>query len=1050
VDILATLSAALDDRYEVERELGHGGMAYVFAARDRRVPRRVAIKVLRPDLAESIGPDRFLREIEIEARLQHPHILPLFDSGVARGLPYYVMQFIEGETLRERLEREVQLPIAEALRIAGQVADALDYAHGRGVIHRDIKPENILLAGDHAYVADFGIARAASAAGGEWHSARGTAVWRTETGIVIGTIGYMSPEQATATPQLDGRSDQYGLASVVYEMLAGNGETPFSGASLQVVVAKLITLPPPSVRIVRDKVPGIMDDALQRALSRTPADRFKTCGEFVAALGREPTWRDRIRDLPGTRAGKIALVTTGAAAILVVILVGPWGGGEGALAADTTRYVIFPIQNEGGAAASLSEGRLHDAFRRWTGVNVVPALQVKEALGRDSVPRSEAQAEDVARASGAGRYVRVSVAPLGDSLRVQAALYDAIARGPPLGEHSVRLPQDLTGADSAFASIADRLLFHGVPPPDGTPGPTTTRSLDAAHDFARGQSALEVWDLAGADSAFSTAARADQHYAQAHLWTAVVRSWQGGAPTRWRLAAEQAALGRDRLPPGDRIIAEAVLEHARGDLGQACRLWAAVKDHRPDDYVGWYGWARCQAKDSSVVADPRSPSRWSFRTSYHRMLVAYERAFELHPAILGSYQTAPYGSLQQLLFIRGNAQRAGQALPPDTTSFRADPAWQGDSLAFVPYPRGLITSRQYTTSTAALDEAVRYQRLRFRRVAETWVAAFPRSPGGLEALATSLAMLSDAAAIDTLRRARQLEHEPNERLRMAGAEVWMQVAFGLPFNRKRLERARDLADSLLRRNPPGTAGDPRLLAGLAALTGRAAAGGAYVRDPRVGEELGVPQPLRPTAQVLLMYAALGGPADSLTALERGLQSAIRTITPEVDRDRAVDQWLVRAATLAFATHRFESLPGLAGRDNYLLEFQLHWVAHDTAGLRRRLAEQRESRRPMSPEMFTLDGLYPEAELLAAMGDARMAVEWLDPTLAVLSRKSARELADPVRAASLVRALVLRARLDRQLGDREGAERWAAAVATLWTDADPWLQPIVQEMRRPPE
>jgi hypothetical protein len=381
-------------------------------------------------------------------------------------------------------------------------------------------------------------------------------------------------------------------------------------------------------------------------------------------------------------------------------------------------------------------------------------------------------------------------------------------------------------------------------------------------------------------------------------------------------------------------------------------------------------------------------------------------------------------------------------------SFRADPAWQADTLAFVPYPRGLITSRQYTTSPASLDEAVRHQRLRFRRVAETWVAAFPRSPGALEALATSLAMLSDAAAIDTLRRARQLVHDPSERLRMAGAEVWLHVAFGLPFHRQRLELARDLADSLLGRNPPGAAGDPRLLAGLAVLTGRAAAAGAYMRDPRVGEELGVPQPLRPTAQVLLVYAALGGPADSLTALERDLRSAIRNLTPEVDRERAVDQWLVRAATLAFTTHRFESLPVLAGRDNYLLEFQLWWVAQDTAGLRRRLAEQRESRRPMSPEMLTLDGLYPEAELLAAMGDAHMAVEWLDPTLAVLSRKSTRELADPVRAASLVRALALRARLDRRLGDHDGAERWASAVVTLWTDADPWLQQIVQEMRHP--
>jgi hypothetical protein len=1048
VDILATLAAALDDRYEVERELGHGGMAHVFAARDRRLPRRVAIKVLRPELAQSIGPERFLQEIEIEARLQHPHILPLFDTGVAGGLPYYVMQFVEGETLRQRLEREVQLPIDEVIRIAGQVAGALDYAHSRGVIHRDIKPENILFVGDHAYVADFGIARAASAAGREWPSPRGTAVWRTETGLVIGTIGYMSPEQATATPQLDGRSDQYGLACVVYEMLAGNGETPFSGASLQVMVAKVLTLQPPSVRIVREKVPGLMDAALQRALSRTPADRFRTCGEFVAALVREPTWRDRARDVPGTRAGKVALVALGGGVILLVLLMGPFGRGLETLTADTTRYVIFPIQHEAGMATSLTAARLHDAFRRWTGVNVVPALAVEEALGRDPVPGTEARAAEAARALGAGRYVRVSVAPLGDSIRVQAALYDATARGPPLGEHSLRLPHGLAGADSSFASIADRLLFPGTSPPDGTPSAQTTRSLAAARAFARGEGALQVWDLARADSAFGGAALLDPDYGQAQLWTAVVRFWQGGAPARWHLAAEQVALGREHLSPDDRTLADAVVAHVRGDLGRACALWEEVTRGRPDDYAGWYGWARCQASDSAVVADRHSPSRWRFRTSYHRILVAHERAFELHPAILGAYETPTTSNLlETLLFTRGNARRPGWALPPDTTTFLADPSWQGDTLAFVPYPRQLITSREYTTSTAALDDAVRHQRLRFRRIAEIWAAAAPTNARALEALATSLAMLGDAAALDTLRRARRLVHDPDEGLRMAGVEVWLQVAFGLPFKRGPLERARALADSVLDRYPPGSPGEPRLLASLAALTGRANTAATYMRDSRVADALQVPPPMRPAAQVLLLYAAMGGPADSLMVLEREVEAALRSVVPDVERERAINRWMVRAATLAFPTYRFSSLSRLAGRDNYVLEFQLRWVNHDTAGLRRGLADQRESRRPMSPELLTLDGLYPEAELLASLGEIRVAAEWLEPTLVVLPRKAARELADPIRAASLVRALALRARLDEQLSDHVGAARWASAVVTLWSAADPFLQPTVQQLRR---
>ncbi|HET7039395.1 MAG TPA: serine/threonine-protein kinase, partial [Gemmatimonadales bacterium] len=211
MSVLATLSAAVAGRYEVERELGHGGMAEVYVARDLRVGRRVAIKALRPEMAQAVGPDRFLREIDIAARLQHPHILPLFDSAVANGLLYYVMPLVEGETLRERLRREVQLPIAETLHIARQVADALDYAHAHGVVHRDVKPENVLLDRHtgRALLADFGIARAMVAEGSV----------STGQGVAVGTPAYMSPEQA-AGEEVDRRSDLYALGVVGYEMLA--------------------------------------------------------------------------------------------------------------------------------------------------------------------------------------------------------------------------------------------------------------------------------------------------------------------------------------------------------------------------------------------------------------------------------------------------------------------------------------------------------------------------------------------------------------------------------------------------------------------------------------------------------------------------------------------------------------------------------------------------------------------------------------------------------------------------------------------------------------
>src|SRR5881628_3111350 len=283
-DQLARLKAALAERYALERELGRGGMATVYLARDLRHGRLVAIKVLRPEIAAALGPERFLREIELAARLTHPHILPLHYSGQAGGFLYYVMPYIEGESLRDRLEREGPLPLEDALRITRDVTSALSYAHGHDVVHRDIKPENILLSGGEAVVADFGIARAITAA------AAGTL---TETGIAIGTPGYMSPEQATESVWLDGRSDIYSLGCMLYEMLAG--EPPYTGVNARSVIAKQITDPVPSVRRLRDTIPPAIDGAVSKALGKTPADRFVTAAQFAEALTSSVTGPVRLR-----------------------------------------------------------------------------------------------------------------------------------------------------------------------------------------------------------------------------------------------------------------------------------------------------------------------------------------------------------------------------------------------------------------------------------------------------------------------------------------------------------------------------------------------------------------------------------------------------------------------------------------------------------------------------------------------------------------------------------------------------------------------------------
>src|SRR6187549_2621468 len=272
-DSPSRLASALADRYRIERELGQGGMATVYLAQDLKHDRKVAIKVLRPELAAVIGAERFLREIKTIANLQHPHILGLIDSGEVNGTAYYVMPFVEGESLRDRLTREKQLPIPDAVRIAAEVAGALDYAHRHGVIHRDIKPENILLHDGRAMIADFGIALAVAKAGGQR---------MTQTGLSLGTPQYMSPEQALGEKTIDARADIYALGAVTYEMLTG--DPPFTGSSVQAVVAKVLSAEPERPTLVRKTIPVAIEQAVLTGLAKLPADRFATAAEFANAL----------------------------------------------------------------------------------------------------------------------------------------------------------------------------------------------------------------------------------------------------------------------------------------------------------------------------------------------------------------------------------------------------------------------------------------------------------------------------------------------------------------------------------------------------------------------------------------------------------------------------------------------------------------------------------------------------------------------------------------------------------------------------------------------
>src|SRR5947209_1195325 len=427
-DLSERVRASLAGRYTIERELGRGGMATVYLARDLKHDRPVALKVLRPELAAVLGAERFLREIRLTAQLQHPHILTLIDSGEADGFLYYVMPYVEGESLRQRLEREGQLPLDEALRITGAIASALDFAHGRGVIHRDIKPENIMLHQGEPMVADFGIALAVSTAGRER---------LTETGLSLGTPAYMSPEQVSAEPKLDGRSDQYSLASVLYEMLAG--EPPYTGPTAQAIIAKRLAGPIPRLGTVR-AVPEAVEAAVTKALAKAPADRFHTVSEFGDALervGAQP--RRLLRRSWWVFFGAIALLALAAVAVSRIAsrrAPGPLVQRQFTFTGKATRPNLSP---DGQSVAYVSGGRslVVQRFDRREPIVLVPPVRFIWS----------------ARWTGDGKAIVLEM--FRDSTEL-AATYLVPSNGGPVRKVLEDIPPFDTGPDSTLVVRAPR------------------------------------------------------------------------------------------------------------------------------------------------------------------------------------------------------------------------------------------------------------------------------------------------------------------------------------------------------------------------------------------------------------------------------------------------------------------------------------------------------------------------------------------------------------------------------------------------------------------
>ncbi|MBK7350149.1 MAG: protein kinase [Gemmatimonadetes bacterium] len=574
------LAAALADRYRLERELGQGGMATVYLAQDLKHDRKVAVKVLRPELAAVLGAERFLAEIRVTANLHHPNLLPLFDSGEAGGFLYYVMPYVQGETLRARLRRERELPVEETVRLVTLLANALDYAHGQGVIHRDLKPENILLQAGQPVIADFGIALAVAQAGGSRV---------TETGLSLGTPHYMSPEQAAGDRALDARSDQYALAAVGYEMLSG--EPPHTGPSSQAIIARLMVEQPRRLRATRPNVPEAIDRAIARGLAKAPADRFPSCGAFAQALVAAPAPR---------RATTGILVTAGfvlmavAAWALVVRGTGAASGGEA-----VQSLAVLPLANLSGDPADdyfgigLAEEMTRAIAR--TGVRVI---------GRVSAGALQAEGLDereIARELGVTDVLTGTVQRSAGQIRISVTLVSA---GDGAVRWSERYDRPLANVfavqDEIASTVATTLLGSLRRPASAGNRLAETTDPEAHALFLQGQVLFNrrgAPNLRQAIALFQRAVAKDPRYARAQaslaMALAVLPAYVADSTTeilRSAVGAAERAIAMDSLIP-ESYAALGYGYSLLGELGRAELNFrrALALDSTVATTWGWYG-----------------------------------------------------------------------------------------------------------------------------------------------------------------------------------------------------------------------------------------------------------------------------------------------------------------------------------------------------------------------------------------------------------------------------------------------------------------------------
>ncbi|MCZ6918595.1 MAG: protein kinase [Gemmatimonadetes bacterium] len=665
----------LPDRFTILREIGRGGMATVYLAEERQPRRLVAIKVLREDLGARIGRDRFIREVELLSTLAHPHIVPIFASGDADGLLYYVMPYQEGENLRDRMLRERQLPLEFALRIAREIADALEYAHGRNVVHRDIKPENVLISGEHAVVADFGIARAISAAGGDE---------LTETGLSVGTPVYMSPEQASLGESLDGRADIYALGCVLYEMLAGH--PPFTAANPQAVMARHAVDPVPSLRTVRTSVPAEVEAAIVKSLAKVPADRYTHAAEFSEALTTasamarlEMSTPPGTAPFPGLVRSRVKRWTAPVSVILIVLAaaVGFWSwrgvGGTPAVASSVYEdsVAVLPFEKIGGDEEfeHLRDGLMYEITSRLAQFG---RLKVTARTSVMALANLGLTAGQLADSFGVRYLVEGSVQPSGNRVRVSAQLIEARSETILWSGQYEREFTDVLDVQEDIADEVSAALLSTVAA--ARPGGGSRRHSPGHSAYLEGRDLLAQRTpqaFAAAIEAFEEAIRLDSLYARAYSGLASVYALS--VTYRYRIGANANEAAGTALAMADTAIAlNARLAAAYSARGYASSIALAPTDsvrrdferamalqpNSPDGPAWWGHLLVREGRFSEALATARRAVRLDPFAASRRISLAYEALRDRRYPLVVEQTRAARRFAPQLLLPRELGARA--------------------------------------------------------------------------------------------------------------------------------------------------------------------------------------------------------------------------------------------------------------------------------------------------------------------------------------------------------------------------------------------------------